>query len=140
MERLDSPERTGTNHPRSHMEIHDVAAICHEANRRLCITQGDYTQLSWEGSPEWQQDSALSGVAFHLENPEAPASSPHDAWYLRQEAAGWSYAAVKNADLKQDPFMVPFEHLHPNQQATDYLFKAIVNSLARFVVWEKEAA
>jgi hypothetical protein len=122
------------------MEIHDVAAICHEANRRLCITQGDYTHHPWEASPDWQQESALNGVGFHLENPDASPAASHESWYREKEAAGWTYGAVKNADLKQHPCMVPFEHLPPEQQAKDHLFKAIVNSLARFVVWEKEAA
>jgi hypothetical protein len=122
------------------MDVADIAMICHEANRALCLIDHDFSQPTWANAPEWQQESAINGVQFHLENPDATPSGSHENWYREREADGWTYGKVKNVTEKKHPCMVPFEHLPQIQQAKDHLFKAIVNSLARFVTAEKEAA
>lgn len=50
------------------LKILDIAAVCHEANRQLCVVIGDNSQLPWEDAPQWQIDSACTGVKFNLEN------------------------------------------------------------------------
>lgn len=112
------------------MEKTQIAKIAHEANRALCIAFGDNSQPVWENAPDWQVQSALDGVDFHLSNPDAPPSYSHDNWYKFKEADGWTYGTVKNPDLKQHPCMVPFSELSPQDKAKDYVFSAIVRAAA----------
>lgn len=111
----------------------EVAKICHEANRSLCETQGDYSQPSWGEAPQWQRDSAIFGVQFHINNPDAGPDDSHKSWLAEKEAAGWKYGPVKNPETKEHPCFVPYDQLPEDQQAKDYLFKGIVHSLAKFI-------
>lgn len=109
----------------------DIAKVCHEANRALCEALGDTSQPKWEDAPQWQKDSALHGVDHHLRLPGSGANHAHIAWCEEKEAAGWVYGPVKDPEKKTHPCLVPFEDLPPEQQAKDYLFKAVVGALAR---------
>lgn len=115
------------------MRIVDVAQIAHEANRALCLAQGDKSQVEWAKAPEWQRSSAINGVRFHLTNERAPASASHESWMAEKLAAGWRYGPEKDEKKKLHPCMVPFDQLPPGQQAKDHLFGAIVRGLAPFV-------
>lgn len=115
------------------MLISDIARICHEANKALCETQGDKTQVSFEEAPAWQRDSAIHGVQFNIDNPEAPASASHDNWLKEKEEAGWKFGPVKDAGEKEHPCMVAFDNLPEHQKAKDHLFKAICSALSPFV-------
>ena len=115
------------------MKVEDVARICHEANESLCVTQGDFSQPSWDDAPEWQRTSAINGVNFHLDNPDATPENSHENWLKEKEADGWKYGAVKNPDTKEHPCFVPYSELPPEQQAKDYLFRSIVHGLSKFV-------
>ncbi len=122
------------------MDINTIARICHEANKALCEAHGDLSQQPWESAAEWQRASAIAGVRFALANPNAPASAQHDAWSADKQKAGWKYGPVKDANKKEHPCLVPFEELPADQQAKDYLFKAVVHSLARFLNADQLAA
>lgn len=111
------------------MTIQDVAKVCHEANKALCEGLGDNSQVNWDEAPEWQKNSAIQGVLFQTENPDAPASASHNSWLEVKRAEGWKYGAVKNPELKEHPCFVPYEELPKEQQAKDHLFKAIVGAL-----------
>ena len=115
------------------MKIIHVAAVCHEANRALCACLGDYSQPTWGEAPEWQAQSAITGVVFNLINPDAPASASHDSWLAEKERDGWIYGPVKDPEKKEHPCYVPYEELPVEQQAKDHLFKAIVGALAPLV-------
>lgn len=115
------------------MTREDIAHICHAANAELCWSQGDTSQPMWEDAPDWQKQSALNGVKFNLDNPDAPASASHDNWLAEKERDGWKYGSVKDPDKKEHPCYVPYEQLPPEQQAKDHLFKAIVAALAPFL-------
>lgn len=112
--------------------IAGIAIVCHEANRAYCATIGDHSQLPWEEAPQWQRDSAIKGVEFCLENPDAPPSANHESWLAAKEAEGWAYGEVKDVDAKLHPCFVPYDELPPEQKAKDYLFKAIVAGLSVF--------
>lgn len=114
--------------------IEAIAKVCHEANRAYCAGLGDESQVPWESAPEWQRSSAINGVKFHLDNPDAPASASHDSWLAEKRATGWKYGPVKDAEKKEHPCFVAFEQLPPEQQAKDHLFSGIVKKLASAVV------
>lgn len=106
-----------------------IAMVCHEANKSFCETNNDFSQKSWLEAETWQRDSAIKGVIFAKENPNAPASAQHDAWKADKVNDGWKYGLVKNPEIKEHPCIVPFEQLPEFQQKKDHLFKAIVNAL-----------
>lgn len=106
-----------------------VAKLCHEANKLWCEFNGDNSQSDWVNAPEWQQESAVAGVKFHLENPGSAASASHEAWYKYKEADGWTYGPIKDPAKKEHPCMVKFEELPEFQQRKDMLFKGICTAL-----------
>lgn len=114
------------------MTVEHIAKICHEANKALCETQGDQSQLPWDQSPQWQIDSALKGVQFHLDNPNAGTDDSHNSWLKEKEETGWKYGPIKDPEKKEHPCFVPYEQLPADQQAKDYLFRGIVHSLSKF--------
>lgn len=115
------------------MQVEDIARICHEANAELCETQNDFSQTNWFEAPEWQKQSAINGVKFHLANPNATPEKSHENWLVEKQADGWKYGQTKNAELKEHPCFVPYNQLPKEQQAKDYLFRGIVHSLSAFV-------
>ena len=106
-----------------------IAAVCHEANRAYCVELGDQTQPAWEHAPEWQRESAINGVRFHLQNPNAKPSHSHDNWLKEKIDSGWTYGTVKNAENKQHPCCVPYDELPEEQKVKDSLFISVVHAL-----------
>ena len=115
------------------MKIEDIARICHEANQSLCITLGDLSQPSWDEAPEWQKSSAINGVKFHLDNPDATPEDSHNSWLAQKKAEGWKYGEIKDPERKEHPCFVPYDELPAEQQAKDYLFRGIIHALSKFV-------
>ena len=106
-----------------------VARAAHEVNRVYCQTIGDHSQVSWHDAPEWQKESARSGVCFVLNNPDAGPSASHDSWLEEKHANGWKYGAVKDDVKKEHPCFVAYEHLPENQKAKDLIFVHVVKEL-----------
>ena len=111
------------------MDIKKIAKICHEVNRAYCQALGDDSQSPWEEAPDWQKESAINGVKFHFDNPDAGPEASHEAWLKEKEDAGWIYGPEKIPGLKQHPCMVPFDQLPVEQQVKDHIFRAIVRNL-----------
>ena len=107
-----------------------IAKVCHEANKAYCEGIGDLSQVNWESAPEWQKQSAINGVIFHISTPDALASASHDSWMEEKVKAGWIYGEVKDPEKKTHPCIVPFDELPADQQAKDHLFKAIITALS----------
>lgn len=110
-------------------EDEPIAKAAHEANRAYCLAIGDDSQPSWEEAPQWQRDSALAGVRFIREHPDASPSASHDSWLAQKKADGWKYGPVKNPLKKEHPCFVPYDELPAEQRAKDHIFTAIVRSL-----------
>ena len=108
------------------MEIEKIAELCHEVNRAYCESIGDNSQLPWSEAPEWQKNSAINGVKFHMGN-EASPEDTHISWMKQKQEEGWVYGPVKDAEAKTHPCMVPYNELPVEQRSKDYLFKAIVD-------------
>lgn len=107
--------------------VEQIAKKCHEINRAYCSALGDTSQLHWEQAPEWQRQSAINGVKFHIEHPDAGPDASHNSWLEEKRSAGWKFGAVKDADKKEHPCFVPYDQLPAEQKAKDYLFKQTVD-------------
>jgi hypothetical protein len=106
-----------------------TAVVAYEINRAYCAALGDDSQSEWHKAPQWQINSVIAGVQFHLENPDAEASASHENWMRQKEAEGWVYGEEKNPEKKTHPCLVPFDELPESQRAKDYLFKQVIHSL-----------
>lgn len=104
-----------------------IAQLCHEVNRAYCLSIGDTSQPKWEEAPQWQKDSAIRGVEFHLSGDTTPEQS-HESWLEEKFNTGWIYGPVKDPEKKEHPCMVPYNQLPREQRTKDYLFKSAVDS------------
>lgn len=111
------------------MKILEIAQLCHEANRAICVASGDLSQAPYDQAPQWQIDSAISGVKFVLNNIDAGPDSNHVNWMKDKLADGWKYGPVKNVEKKEHPCMVPYEELPFNQKVKDHVFRTLVLAL-----------
>jgi hypothetical protein len=48
---------------------------------------------------QWQRDSAIKGVEFKLDNPDAGHDAQHNAW-MADKIAGWVYGEEKMRCLR----------------------------------------
>jgi hypothetical protein len=106
-----------------------IAQVAHEINRAYCQAIGDDSQPCWDDAPAWQQNSAVDGVLAHMREPLTPEES-HEKRTEYKLKEGWKYGPVKDPVKKEHPCMVPYEQLSQEQRVKDYLFKAVVNTLA----------
>lgn len=114
-------------------EVELIARTAHEVNRAYCQAIGDHSQPPWQDAPQWQRDSALSGVRYHLDNPDATPENSHEQWLLQKQAEGWVWGPEKNPARREHPCCVPYAQLPTAQRAKDYLFRAVVHSLKGMV-------
>ncbi|WP_445493183.1 RyR domain-containing protein [Rhodopseudomonas sp. RCAM05734] len=126
-----TPEEIAAKYPSkiAHGKAVTIAKVCHQANKALCEAFGDYSQPHWDAAPDWQRQSAITGVEFNVANPTAPASASHDSWLEEKRRTGWRYGDVKDPEAKTHPCFVPYEQLPREQQAKDHVFKAIVAAM-----------
>lgn len=126
-------EQASTRHQLAGLEDEErIAVVCHEANRAYCATLGDLSQPEWQDAPGWAQDSAMSGVIFHLDalrkgEHKTPEES-HRAWLAQKEAEGWTYGPVKNPETKEHPCFLPYGMLPIEAKIKDYIFSSIVKA------------
>lgn len=111
------------------MNIEQIAEVAHETNKIYCSMIGDYSQKPWDLSPTWQKESAINGVQFHIDNPEAGCSGSHKNWLEEKYADDWKYGEVKDPDKKEHPCCVPYEELPMEQRVKDALFVGVVRAL-----------
>lgn len=111
------------------MLVPTIARVCHEANRAYCQALGDDTQPPWRDAPTWQRDSAVKGVMLHMEPADYGPEASHEAWMKHKIADGWTYGPEKDPEAKTHPCLVPFDQLPREQQAKDFIFRAIVHAM-----------
>ena len=111
------------------MTAEQIAQVTHEVNRAYCKAIGDDSQPEWKDAPDWQKQSAINGVKFHFNNPDATPEESHITWLREKEADGWRYGPVKDPAKKEHPCFMPYAMLPAEQRAKDYLFRQIVRSL-----------
>lgn len=118
----------------------DIARVAHEVNSGYTQAISEPPLALWDDLPAWQRYSVHDGVAFLLANPEAGPSASHANWLALKRATGWRHGPVKDMELKEHPCFLVFEALPVEQQAKDYIFHAIVRSLARYLPATYESA
>ena len=106
-----------------------IAKMCHNVNAAYCLSIGDDSQVLWEDAPVWQQQSALNGVSFHLNNPDADPQGSHESWMAEKKAAGWKYGAVKDEEKKEHPCYLEYGLLPTDQKAKDFIFRSICHNM-----------
>ena len=111
------------------LEIEKIAKACHEVNRAYCLSLGDASQPAWEDAPQWQKDSVILGVKLHVNNPNVGPQASHECWMDQKIADGWKYGPTKDPEAKIHPCIVPFEKLPVEQQAKDFIFRAVVHQM-----------
>ena len=111
-------------------EHETIARVCHEVNRAICEAAGDGSQAPWEQAEQWQRDSAIKGVRFALENPDATPEQQHQAWCDDKLDAGWVYGLEKDAEAKTHPCLVRYGALPFDQRVKDHAFRAVVSAMA----------
>lgn len=111
------------------MTNEEIARVAHEINRAYCQALGDHSQPVWEDAPEWQRTSAITGVQFHLEHPDADPKASHEKWMEGKRAEGWKWGPIKNPAIKEHPCFQSYEYLPVEQKVKDYLFRAVIHAL-----------
>lgn len=117
--------------PKIKLTVEQVARLCHMLNREYCMALGDFSQDSFEGAPQWQRDSAINGVKFHLSDLGMPPWISHTNWLDEKLSDGWTYGPVKDVEKKQHPCCLPYEELPVEQRVKDYILGHVVEVLAR---------
>ena len=111
------------------MNKEHIAQVAHELNRAYCAALGDDSQKPWADAPDWQKNSAITGVELHLANPNAGPEASHESWMSQKIEEGWVYGEEKDEEAKSHPCLVPFAELPVEQQAKDFLFRATVHAV-----------
>lgn len=114
--------------------IEQIAEACHEVNRAYCQALGDNTQLPWSEAPEWQKESAVKGVLLHINSPDAGPEASHISWMTDKIEDGWIYGPLKDPLKKTHPCITSFKDLPVEQQAKDYIFRAVVHSMVKILL------
>lgn len=114
------------------MIAHDIAQVCHEANRTLQIIQNDMgipVSEPWETLDHETRESAVTGVEDILNGTVITPVQSHENWMKFKADHGWVFGIIKDDVRKQHPCMVPYEELPADQKIKDALFFAIVRAL-----------
>ena len=112
---------------KENQRIENIAYVCHQVNKAYCESLGDDSHLDWEEAPDWQKESAIKGVKFHLRQPSTPEES-HESWMKEKTENGWVYGEEKDPKKKTHPSLRPYEELPVTERSKDYLFRSVVES------------
>lgn len=111
-----------------HEKIERIAKACHQVNKAYCEALGDNNHVDWDEAPEWQRESVRMGVDLNL-CVDFGVEASHASWMRNKLDDGWVYGAVKDPEKKEHPCLVPFDQLPVDQQAKDFIFRAVVHAL-----------
>jgi RyR domain len=109
------------------MKSEQIAPVVHEAIRAYQGVLGQKQAPAWPDCT-WEKQATIDGVELAMIDPSPGAS--HRKWMEGRIAEGWTYGPVKDAALKTNPTLVPFDELPPEEIAKDYLVIAITQALA----------
>jgi hypothetical protein len=106
----------------------NIARTCHNINKAYCEGHGDFSQVDFDKAPDWQQSSAIEGVLYAMNNPDATPEDVHNSWMQSKLDDGWSYGKTKDPEAKTHPCLVEYEKLPLQQRIKDSLFSLCVKS------------
>lgn len=106
-----------------------IACVCHEANKAICESVGDTSQVHWNEAPEWQRGSAIEGVVEVLDDPSITPETLHKRWMKKKIDDGWVYGSEKSEEKKTHPNLVDYDDLSDIDKLKDDVFLAICNSM-----------
>jgi hypothetical protein len=106
-----------------------IAIVCHQANKALCEVNDDFSQLDWNQAPQDIKRSAVQGVQYRLDNPDATPEDQHYAWCKTKLEDGWTHGHTKDSINKRHPCIIPYNELPAFQRQKDKIFIAIVDAL-----------
>lgn len=107
---------------------YNIAGVCHQAHRQLCMAMGEEPPPVWEDVPVWMRAFALDNVRIQLENPNISPAERHWRWVLEMTAKGWE-VGPKDPERRTHPNLRPFSEMPWGAQIKGKLFGAIVESL-----------
>ena len=102
--------------------LEGVAKTCHQVNKVYCESLGDFSQVDWEDAPEWQKQSVINGVKYHLTNENTTPADSHENWLKEKIADGWKFGKIKDIEKKEHPCFVPYDEFPVTQNSKDYIF------------------
>lgn len=117
--------------------VEAAAHAAYEANRAYCSAIGELAQLSWSdagewrpwaSAPEWQRASTKNSVLGVIGGETLEQS--HERWLAEKTADGWRRGPIKDSRAKEDPRVVPYADLPPEQQRKIKVFVAVVQAMA----------
>lgn len=108
--------------------VDSIARVTYEVNRAYSEAMGDFPFAPWDSAPDWQKETNRLGVLFHMGGDFGPEAS-HESWRTQKFNDGWRWGAVKDPEKKEHPCMMDFADLPKEQQAKDFLFRAVVHAL-----------
>lgn len=105
-----------------------LAEQAHEANRVLCLSNGDASQVLWADTDKETKVSAIKGVLRILQDDSTTHEASHASWMENKLANGWTYGENKDEAAKTHPCLVPYDQLPLHEQLKDNLFVTIVET------------
>lgn len=106
-----------------------ICRVVHEALRAWALAHGADAPPPWSRAPKWMKISTADSVRFVEENPDADASAQHDQWMAQRLSDGWKHGAVKSAEAKTHPMLVPYKNLPEFEKRKDDIVNALVRAL-----------
>jgi hypothetical protein len=111
------------------MTDEEIAKVCHAAHRAYCEVTGDTTQPAWDEASESERSGEIKLVRAAISNPEMTQQQQHESWREQMEREGWKKGKERDEDKMEDPAVVPFAELPPEQRRKGKLFLAVVRAL-----------
>lgn len=111
------------------LTVSQIARVAHELNRSYCRELGDNSIVGWDDTTDDIKASTIAGVRNVLHNPAITPEDSHHAWHDYKSKQGWVYGPEKDANKKEHPCMMPFQHLPAEQRVKDVIFIGLVRAL-----------
>lgn len=114
------------------LTVKDIAAIVHDANRRLQLALGDPNPSQpWGDAHRDQALSSVDAVRELLADPGLTAEDLWRRWCTAKFAAGWTLGRVKDYEALTHPCLVErYDQLPRGERLKDELYVAIVRACA----------
>lgn len=107
----------------------NAARLVHELMRLYHQCIDDPVLPHWNEASDEMRASVLAGVAAIVEGRVRTPAESHDAWMAARHAAGWKWGPAKIDSLREDPNLIEWGRLAPEQRMKDSLFYAVVSAL-----------